>query len=694
MVRKTPYPWKRYPFIRLIMPLISGILVQYYSPVNPTILIVLVALTAFLVALYYMLSFRARYTYRWLTGFTINVALLVAGTLLVVSQDIRNKEKWIGNLPTSNYTMLITVKEPLIRKAKTYKAECSVDAVLRNGQWTEVEGNILAYFSADSSLRLHYGSRVLSCKKLQPVSNLGNPGGFDYKQYNGFKNIYHQVFLRSGEYVVASSTHASALKTWLFSIRNWVIKRLRRYIQPAREAGVAEALLIGFRDDLDKELVQAYSNTGVVHIIAISGLHLGMIYLALVWLMAPFKKTRWIRYTKPVLILAVLWIFTLLAGAVPSILRSAIMFSFIIIGETVNRRSSIYNTLASSAFVMLCVNPYFLWDVGFQLSYAAVISIVAFSKPVYNWFYFRNKLLDFSWRLASVTLAAQLLTIPIIFYVFHQFPVFFLLTNWVVVPLSSLVLFAELILLVVSGFPTLPALAGSITGRMLAFMDHFVESVNVFPGAVYDGIQISLLQTILLYLAIISVSYWLLNKNKKAFFTALTLVLFFMAVDGIGLYKARRQRKMVVYNIPNYSAVDFINGTEYAFTGDSVLAVNVGLKMFHLQPSRTFYRVSGPARLTDLYISYPFIQFAGKRILLINKTFKFESTARIPVDLIVMSHNPGTRVADINAVFDCKQFVFDGSNASWKINQWKKDCDSLHLRNFSTSDMGAYEVNL
>jgi competence protein ComEC len=403
--RPVLYPLKTTPFLRLIIPLITGILIQFTVPLSTSLLSVLASFTLLITIVFYLLPVTATYTFRWVPGVAIHLAFVIIGALLINDRDITRKNNWIGNYAADNGTMLITLQEPLIEKAKTYKAEASVDAVNINGKWKNTTGTLLVYFSKDSLRTLQFGSRVLFHKPLQLVKNAGNPGGFDYQQYLAFRNIFHQVFLKSSDYEVVGATNHNKFKSRLLEVRFWVIKKLRKHIKPAREAGVAEALLIGYRADLDKELVQAYSNTGVVHIIAISGLHLGMIYLSLVWLLKPFKRASWIRWGKPLIILTVLWLFTLLAGAVPSILRSAVMFSFIAVGDALNRRSSIYNTLASSAFVMLCINPYYLWDIGFQLSYAAVLSIVSFQKPVYQWLYVKNKVLDFFWKLTAVTIS-------------------------------------------------------------------------------------------------------------------------------------------------------------------------------------------------------------------------------------------------------------------------------------------------
>jgi competence protein ComEC len=164
----------------------------------------------------------------------------------------------------------------------------------------------------------------------------------------------------------------------LFNTKTYILKTLRTYIKGEQETSVAEALLIGYRDDLDRDLVQAYSNTGVVHVIAISGLHLGLIYWLLLFLLKPLDKTKQLKWLKPVIAISLLWIFSLLTGAGASVIRAAIMFTAIGFGGLLGKKGNIYNSMAASAFVMLCYNPFLLWDVGFQLSYAAVLSIVLF----------------------------------------------------------------------------------------------------------------------------------------------------------------------------------------------------------------------------------------------------------------------------------------------------------------------------
>ncbi len=692
----TPiYLWKQMPFVRLIIPLMAGIILQWYLQFSLSSLIVFVVSVGVPLLFFSFLPLSLKYSLQWLQGVTVTLFIAAIGLLTTYNKDISNHTDWLGNHYNEGVLMLVTLQEPLVEKAKSYKAEATVDAIQSDGQWQKVTGRILVYFNKDSTIpKVKYGSRVLFLKPLQLIKNSGNPGSFDYKRYNAFQDIYHQVFLKKDEYTVTTTTNINPFKQWLIDIRFLVINTLRKYINTDREAGVAEALLIGYRDDLDKDLVQAYSNTGVVHIIAISGLHLGMIYGVLRWGFSFFKRKKLTRWVKPAVILSVLWIFTFIAGGVPSILRSAVMFTFIVLAETISRKSSIYNTLAASAFVMLCYNPFFLWDVGFQLSYTAVLSIVVFFKPVHNWFFIRNKSLNWLWELTAVTIAAQVLTTPIIFYHFHQFPLLFLITNFVVVPLSSIILFAELALLAVSPLPVIANVISNVTTGLLRFMNDFIERLNQLPFAVYNGIQNTIFQTILLYIIIIFSCWWLLQKSKPALFTALLAGLLFITVESFQNIQREKQSKLIVYNVPKLQGIDFFEGKKYLFFGDTALMADGFIKNFHIQPCRTLHKVEPAEYLDKLIVGLPFMQFHEKKILLLDQNFTFESPRKIPVDLIVISKNPQVRISQLAAVFDCRQYVFDASNSVWKISKWKKDCDSLHLPNYSTLDKGAFEWKL
>jgi competence protein ComEC len=345
--------------------------------------------------------------------------------------------------------------------------------------------------------------------------------------------------------------------------------------------------------------------------------------------------------------------------------------------------------------MILLFNPYSLWDVGFQLSYAAVLSIVIFSKSITNLIYFKNKTLKLLWDLSAVTIAAQILTLPIILYNFHQFPNFFIFTNLFAVPFSGLILYAEILLLVLSPFSTLAAFIGKLTGSCIALMNHFIERISIIPFSSWRSIQITILQEMILYVFIVVFVWWLVHKHTKALLIALSCLVVFFGLRSYDFLQRNDQQKMIVYNISQYQAIDIIDGRKYQFLGDSILREDGFLRNFHLNGSRILHRVNAADSLNSINCKNNIIISAHKNILVIDKPVYASFTPKkIKIDVIVISKNPGLYIKQLADVFDCDQYVFDASNPLWKINKWKKDCENLHLRHYSIPEQGAFVMDL
>ena len=661
--------WHKAPFIRLLTALATGIVVQWHAQLPLKVLFISLGACTALLLLYTFTPIQLRYRLRHAGGALLLLLVAVTGSFAVWLNDTRNNPAWFGHPYKTGDFITVTVEEPLVEKANSYKALATVTAVYKRITKQPAQGTLILYFKKDSLLPpLQYGSRLLLSRSLQEIKNAGNPGSFDYKTYSLFQGITHQVFLTAQDYVLLPGQDRSWLHTFLFNSRKWVVATLQRFISGEKEQGLAEALLIGYKDDLDRNLVQAYSNTGVVHIIAISGLHLGLIYWLLLLLTKPLNKTGKLRWLRFLLIVASLWLFSLLAGAGPSVLRSALMFSLIALGEVATKRTNILNTLAFSAFVLLCINPFWLWDVGFQLSYAAVLSIVLFFQPVYHWFSLSNKAMDFLWKLTAVTIAAQILTLPISIYHFHQMPLLFLVANFVAVPLSSLVLMGEILLCAVSAIPFVASFIGAVLRYLIGLMNNYVESLDRLPFATWNFLSINLPQAILLLLFALTFCYWLLEKQRRFAWLAFASLTAFMLMRGLFFFEAFRQKKLIVYNVPKHPAVDIIHGRSYAFLGDSVLLQDGFERNFHLQPSRILHRVKPEP--TDL--SRKQFTLQGKQVLLLSEALPFaQATPKQKIDLLVLSKNPRLTISRLLQSFTIEQVVVDGSVPPWRAAAWK-----------------------
>ncbi len=690
--------WKKAPFIRLLLPLIAGILLEWYLKIP--VAIGLMAVISFFIAylLFFLFPFAVQFKLQAIRSVILNLLLISAGVLITWQKDAQHNNNWFGQWYQNGDYLIVRINEPPVEKAKSYKAEGYVEAVIHNNETIKCEGKVLLYFAKDSLMPLlQYGDKVLLNKNLQRIKNSGNPGAFNYQQYAAFQLIFHNVFLQKNNWVLLDDENVNPFRQFIFSSRSSILAALQKNIPQGKdELGIAEALLIGYTNDLDKDLVQAYSNTGVVHIIAISGMHLALIYGLLVWMFARIPGIKKSKTIQVILILACLWLFALLTGAAASVLRSAVMFTFIAVGKNLSRQSSIYNSLAGSAFVMLCYNPYFLWDVGFQLSYLAVVGIIVFQKSVYNWLYFKNKPLNEIWKLMAISLAAQVLTFPICIYYFHQFPNLFLITNIIAVPLSSVILFAEIGLVSLSWIPYIGIYLGKLVGSMVWLMNSAIRLVSEISFAVWDNIPASIVSTWLLYAFVFAIGAWLINKNKNAFRLAALFLLAFVFVQGFESWQIKKQQKIIVYNVPQHQAIDFVSGNEYHFIGDSILLEDGVLQNFHLKPARISLQLSRRSdSLPTVFQQHPFYLFGNKKILVIDKPVIFEpQQKKIAVDIIIISKNPSVQLAQLVKVFDCEQYIFDASNSIRKIARWQEECATLKLIYYSIPANGAYVYNI
>ena len=693
MAATKTYWWTPAPFLRLVISLVIGIVVQWYLQIPIELLLYTGLLLSAFILSYSLLPLTLKFRFAVVNGVFICLLVGILGAFLTWNEDIRNHSKWYGHLYQSKAVLIVSLDAPLAEKPASYQSTGVVPYIQAGtGEIKKVEGKVLLYFKKTAAQKLSYGSRIVIYKTLEEIKNSGNPGAFDYRRYCLFQGITHRVYLTEEDFTILEGWDRNALQEFLIRCRSFFIDIIKKYIPRAKEAGLAEALLIGYKDDLEKGLVQAYTNTGVIHVIAISGLHLGLIYFLLMGITRPFKRRKGLSWLRFLVVISMLWLFTLLAGAQPSVLRSAVMFSCIALGEVIARRASIYNTLALSAFILLCMNPFWLWDVGFQLSYTAILSIIIFFSPIYNWFYFSNKILDWVWKTIAVTISAQILTSPITLFHFHQFPVLFIFTNLVTVPLSSFILIGELALCAIAFIPTIASVVGAVLTFCIRLMNDYIEQYDAVSFTTWGGLSISVLQTILLYLFIAGISYWLLTQKKRALMLGLTSLSAFFLLRAFSFIEANYQSKLIIYNIPRYQAIDFIEGRNTYFTGDAVLCQDQYLYNFHLKPSRISNRVK---TITEIPALEKGFEFGGKKIGIVDSSLFFP--ACIPkhqIDVMVLSGNPHIYIRDIHKAFIVRQIVIDGSVPPWKAKLWKRDCDSLNLPCYDVAEKGAFVMNL
>jgi competence protein ComEC len=691
---------KRAPFLRLILSLSAGISIQLYIPINPLILLTAAGLPGIALFVFPKLPFRFRFQYDWLRGIALQLLVICSGSLLVYLSDIRLSSRYFDVLLRRGDLLMVTVSEPLQQRARSYKTVVEVRNIMRDNRKIPARGKLLVYLSDDSAAAgLQQGDRLLIPSQTSPVQYSGNPGAFDYRGYCASQQIYSQAFLRSGEWRHLAGKEGTAVMRWISECREYCLYTLQQYIG-GREAGLAAALLIGYRYDLDREMVQEYTNTGIVHIIAISGMHLALIYGGLLWILRWWPKHRFSEGIKGALIILLLWAFTLLTGGAASVLRATVMFTFITLGKfMLDRYTNIYNTLAASAFLLLCYEPRLLMDIGFQLSYLAVLSIVICYRQTYYLLQSSSRWLDKLWDMTALTLAAQVLTLPLCLYYFHQFPVFFLPANMLTVPLSTIVLYGEILLLISGRVPVLAHGTGQALQLTMQWMNRAVSWIGHLPGALITDINMHPVCMICLYICIAGLLIWWLHQWRQGLLVALTgaalwsITLMLLQIDE------QYRRKMVIYNIPGHTCVDIVQANKVTTAGDREVMNNDSLYNRYLRPAHMLYGMkqrlrTGSGGVSPAFTGLHILSLGQKRLVIVDSVLpRVIPQKKFRTDYLLLSHNPQVDIRQLEQMFEVGCYIFDASSRLRNIQQWKSDCYMLTLRFFSVPDQGAYVVN-
>ena len=514
--------WKQAPFLRLFFPFIAGILLENKYPVQTSFLALVFCLSLVLLIICNCISFSALIGLEWVAGLVIHIAIFsLARILMNVHQDIRTERSSCYIKGQSNLLLVRLLGDP-VQKQKSYKCSAQINWLTKDHTCFNENERIFIYFSKKPDPRQYSGgSLIIFGKELRPIENFKSSSDFDYKKYCHLRHIYSQVFLKENDYSLIDNEKERSLFSLINSFRERLLIIIKKYLPDKSGNSLLEALMVGFTDDLDPGLLKSYADSGVIHIIAISGLHLALICYILQLALQKTGRKKFSRWIKLVLIITSLWGYSLLSGASPSVVRAAGMFSLTLFARNILRETVFINTLAASAFLLLCFEPNWFWDIGFQLSYAAVLSLSLFSRPLRDMLLLQNKILVSIWNAASVSLAAQALTTPLSIYYFHQFPSYFLVANLLAVPLSSGILIGGILLCVFSFILPLGQFIGWLLGLLIHFLNGFIFYISKLPGSVISQLTLTLPQLILFYFIIFCFYRFLILKQKNWLLTGL-----------------------------------------------------------------------------------------------------------------------------------------------------------------------------
>lgn len=699
--------WNQTPLFRLVFPFVFGILTAIYTEAEAILIIYLGSAFLLLLLVSSIKGIYAGYKFRSLFGIFINVLLFLAGYQATVIKTDKFQDQYFGNADRAE-VFLCNLKEPLQEKEKTYKVEVEIYGVKTGSQWKKTIGKALIYFEkSDASSRLKYGDCIQVHTPFTEIKAPQNPSEFNYRKYLAYNRIYTQAYVSRKQWKTFPQKIANPISQHAYSLREKVMALFKKYLSGNDEYTVASALVIGAMDEMDRSLLASYSGAGVIHVLSVSGLHVGLVYVVLNSMLFFMERLKALRLVKVLVLIGILWFYALITGFSPSVSRAVMMLTLLIFGQSLGRYTNTYNTLAASAFLLLLYNPYFIMSTGFQLSYLAVSGILFLHPKIYSGWETDNYLLDKTWQLVSVSIAAHVFTFPLVLFYFHQLPNYFIIANLVVIPLATAIMYAGIVLVFFSKWIWLSEWMGYGLSFMIKMINSTVRFVESLPWSIWKGVSINPLETCVIYLilalAILVVWY------KKTIFLRWVLFLFLMVMIHqfyISLVAAG-QKKIVVYSITDMQAIDFIDGRENVLLADSALYKSQSKLSFHIVPNwcrlhiknttSVNIRKNGASyRNNQLYIKDSYVQFYNKRMVFINENIEpgWGGGRPLEIDYLVLTKEFKGSVSDLLKMYVARIIVFDGSVKSKLLLKRERECIAEKTPYYSIAKYGALEIEI
>ncbi len=525
----------------------------------------------------------------------------------------------------NNGKYLATVLEAPQNKENSYKSLLQIESFCSDKTFSKTKEKVLVYFAKEKNAQqLVPGEKIVFDETPQIIKNNGNPFEFDYKKYMERRKIFRQIYLNPENWRKTTLQNTKSILVRSEQTRNKLLKTFEKQELGENEREILSALTLGYKRELDPEIKQVFSAAGAMHVLAVSGLHVGIIYGILVFFLGFLNRKKAGKIIFTITSISILWAFAFITGLSPSVLRASVMFSFVILAKCINRQTNIYNTLAASAFILLLINPNNLFEVGFQLSYSAVLGIVFLQPKIAGLFTVSNKILRYFWILITVSIAAQITTFPFIVFYFNQFPSYFWISNLFVIPAAIILIPLAVAILVFSGVPVISVFISQIANFILSSLYFLLKWIENLPFSV---LNVSIQKTVFLLLIVLILTFFLFLKTKKMAYikTGMSLILLWLILSSFIKIETINRKEIIVYNNPQNQIVQLISGkTNYVISNQEIESesfaesqINQTCVSLHLnQP--VFVERDSFFRNENIYSKNGIVFFEGK-IIFLNK---------------------------------------------------------------------------
>ncbi len=645
------------------------------------------------------------YFIRWRILFGLFLFILLATTGFALASA-----HWTNtSLPVPDRATVyqVTLNQTPERKERSILCPAIVTQMQRADSTLETPRHrpqVLLYLSADSmAATLKRGDRLWIQTRILPPANKGIPHEFDYARFLQHRGVSGTAFIPAGRWQKAGHDSLLTFRQKAANQQEKIVSLYRHLGFQGDELAVLSALTVGDKEELSEKIIETYSVTGASHVLALSGLHIGFLYALLWFLAAPLWK-RWRPLKLPLLavIVTLLWGFAFLTGLSPSVVRSVCMFSILALSQLQYEKAVSANTLAATAFFMLIVHPMWLFDVGFQLSFTAVASILMFYSKLNRLYQGKHWIIRKIWGLMSVSIAAQIGTAPLVIFYFSRFSTHFLFTNLWVIPMVSLVLYAAIFLLLLSPFPALQTTVAPYVGKLIEMQNYVLQQIEQWPYASFDRLSLDGCEVLLIYLILLFIYRYQKLAVPANVYTLLGAVLIFCIYHTAGRISQTPHKSIAFYNVQGCPSVHCLtNGTpSWLVCADSLPRTQWLCRSLSSHWNRM--RLDAPQILTGhheepaLSLHDNILSYGGKRICLLNDNrWRGKSaTHPLPIDYLYISRGYRGNITELTSLFRIRTVILDGSLSAYSRKKITDDCLKLGIRYRLLEREGHIEVLL
>ena len=703
---------RKSPFSRLIFLYAAGIA---FAECIRSCLLPVVCLLCIVVSLWFILwlvvNVHRNFNTGWIAGVLVAMLIFICG--IWAAEIDFNKEKQAESLPETTLLYRMVIIDMPEVKVRSFKATARVLEVKTREGWIRQNMKVLLYISVDSAGQmLRPGSELILLTALKNIPPPANPEEFNYHKYLATRHIYKHSFItipprRGGEDPVGVSPCI---------MRNRLLLSFRNMGLEPGYFGLVSALTLGYKEDVDASTREAFTQAGVMHIMALSGFNVGVIALVLGFILGIFNKNPAVKFAKTLIIILFLWLFALVTGLSPSVTRATVMISFVLTGQLFQRQVNTYNILFVSAFLLLTFSPGMLSDVSFQLSFAALAGILVYHPYMNSLLTFKFSLINKIWQLFTLSCAAQLATFPLTLFYFHQFPVYFWLTNLYVVPLVSVIICIAGAYLAVAWIKPVALLVSKILAVLLKTLLMSVTVIEKLPFSLISGVYISGVQAALLMMMIFLIALAFLFKKARWFPIVLILMIVFEWIRFVHDKQLIEQKTVLISSMKGTTVINLIHGK------NAVLLVNEG----KLPDRNNFAYAFGnfwikhginppvisldsldPATCNGLTIpglycrpswrgSNILITYNDLRLVLLrdDRFYRFHSNQPLRTDYIMIAGGLSVHPDKIIKEIKSRMVIIDGSVKKSRIKQWKRECEKNGLACYVIPEQGTFPIGV